>query len=95
MVTLCYIVYRTNGAWSRLKVREAATACLSEPPPCFSAGLSNRDVRTLDSQDIFGFVRHAAADPQQRAAMMADGAALLRASQTAMQADGKKGLKRE
>jgi len=64
LVTLCYIVYKTNGAWSRLK-------------------------------DIFGFVRHAAADPEQRAAMMADGAAMLRASQSAMQADGKKGLKRE
>ena len=46
LVTLAYVVYKTNGAWSRLK-------------------------------DIFGFVRHAAADPGARATMMADGAALL------------------
>jgi len=64
LVTLCYIVYKTNGAWSRLK-------------------------------DIFGFVKHAAADPQQRAAMMADGAAMLRASKNAMQNDGREGLKRD
>ena len=46
LITMVYVIYKTNGAWNRLK-------------------------------DIFGFVRHAAADEGGRARLAAEGAAML------------------
>ena len=60
LITMVYVIYKTNGAWNRLK-------------------------------DIFGFVRHAAADEGGRARLAAEGAAMLAQSTQRM----KTGLKTE